>query len=76
DGPDGLDAPGMDRPTTNFEAVVANPPYSAHWDNNENNLKDPRFSAYGKLATKTKADYAFVLHCLYQLSPEVTIAIV
>ena len=76
DWPDGLDAQGIDRPKTNFDAVVANPPYSAHWDNNENKLKDPRFSAYGKLAPKTKADYAFVLHGLYHLSPEGTMAIV
>ncbi len=53
-----------------FEAVVANPPFSAHWKSNENPLNntDERFSQYGKLAPKTKADYAFVLHMIHQLA--------
>ena len=75
DWPDGLDAKGVDHPRS-FDAVVANPPYSAHWDNNETKLKDPRFQEYGKLAPKTKADYAFVLHSLYHLNDEGTMAIV
>src|SRR3712207_2315314 len=48
DWPDGMDAKGVDHPRS-FDAVVANPPYSAKWDNNETKLKDPRFSEYGKL---------------------------
>lgn len=75
DWPDGKDEKGIDRPRS-FDAVVANPPYSAHWDNNETKLKDPRFSDYGKLAPKTKADYAFVLHSLYHLNEDGTMAIV
>ena len=53
-----------------FEAVVANPPFSAHWkgDTNPINSTDERFSQYGKLAPKTKADYAFVLHMIHQLA--------
>lgn len=49
------------------DAVVSNPPYSAHWDR-EGNKGDPRF-AYG-LAPKKKADYAFVLHELYHLKDD------
>ena len=75
DWPDGPDAKGIDHPRS-FDAVVANPPYSAHWDNNESKLKDPRFKDYGKLAPKTKADYSFVLHGLYHLNDEGTMAIV
>jgi type I restriction enzyme M protein len=75
DWPDGKDAKGIDRPRS-FDAVVANPPYSAHWENSETKLKDPRFQNFGKLAPKTKADYAFVLHCLYHLNDEGTMAIV
>ena len=75
DWPDGLDAKGVDRPRS-FDAVVANPPYSAHWDNSESKLKDARFKDYGKLAPKTKADYAFILHSLYHLGNEGTMAIV
>lgn len=74
DWPDG-EVNGIDRPRS-FDAVVANPPYSAKWDNNEKKLKDPRFKGYGKLAPKSKADYAFVLHSLYHLSAEGTMAIV
>ena len=53
-----------------FEAVVANPPFSAHWKGDANPLysTDERFSQYGRLAPKTKADYAFLQHMLYQLA--------
>ncbi len=53
-----------------FEAVVANPPFSAHWKGKENPLfsSDERFSQYGRLAPKTKADYAFLTHMYYQLA--------
>lgn len=75
DWPDGPDEKGMDHPRS-FDAVVANPPYSAKWDNRESKLKDPRFSEYGKLAPASKADYAFVLHSLYHLNENGTMAIV
>ncbi|MHA0856337.1 type I restriction-modification system subunit M [Paenibacillus sp. CMAA1364] len=75
DWPDGLDAKGNDQPRS-FDAVVANPPYSAHWDNSETKLKDARFSEYGRLAPRTKADYAFILHSLYHLNDTGTMAIV
>lgn len=75
DWPDGLDEKGIDRPRS-FDAVVANPPYSAHWDNSETKLKDARFSEYGKLAPRTKADYAFILHSIYHLNDTGTMAIV
>lgn len=53
-----------------FEAIVANPPFSAHWKGDENPIyqNDPRFSQYGKLAPKTKADFAFMQHMLFQLA--------
>ena len=50
-----------------FEAVVANPPFSAKWSANSLFLEDDRFSQYGKLAPKSKADFAFVQHMLYHL---------
>ncbi|MFG4001372.1 type I restriction-modification system subunit M [Flavobacterium aquidurense] len=61
-----------------FEAIVANPPFSAHWKGDANPLynTDERFSQYGKLAPKTKADYAFVLHMLYHLADNGTMACV
>ncbi|MDN5979270.1 type I restriction-modification system subunit M, partial [Bifidobacterium mongoliense] len=75
DWPDGPDKEGNDHPRT-FDAVVVNPPYSAHWDNNENKLKDQRFNPFGALAPASKADYAFVLHSLYHLNANGTMAIV
>jgi len=53
-----------------FEAIVANPPFSAHWrsDANPLNSTDERFSQYGRIAPRTKADYAFLQHMLYQLA--------
>lgn len=75
DWPDGPDENGNPQLRT-FDAVVANPPYSAHWNNEAGKLKDPRFSDYGKLAPASKADYAFVLHSLYHLNRTGTMAIV
>ncbi|MFT8442063.1 MAG: type I restriction-modification system subunit M [Bifidobacterium aquikefiri] len=76
DWPDGPDpATGKDQPRS-FDAVVANPPYSAHWDNDPAKLKDSRFSPFGVLAPKSKADYAFILHGLYHLNNTGTMAIV
>lgn len=59
-----------------FEALVANPPYSMKWDANSLKLSDERFSPYGKLAPKSKADFAFVQHMIYQLDENGTMAIV
>ena len=61
-----------------FEAVVANPPFSAHWKSDANplNSTDERFSQYGRLAPKTKADFAFVTHMVHQLADNGTMATV
>ena len=59
-----------------FEAIVANPPFSAKWSSDKSFLDDERFSAYGKLAPKSKADYAFVQHMIYHLDENGTMAIV
>lgn len=59
-----------------FEAVVANPPFSAKWSANKLFEADDRFSDYGKLAPASKADFAFVQHMLYQLDDNGTMAIV
>lgn len=59
-----------------FEAVVANPPYSIKWKANDLKLSDERFSPYGKLAPKSKADFAFVQHMIYQLDENGTMGIV
>lgn len=52
---------------TDFDAVLMNPPYSAKWSANTGFLSDTRFSSYGVLAPKSKADFAFLLHGLYHL---------
>ena len=63
-------------PDMQFEAIVANPPFSAHWSANPLFMSDDRFSQYGKLAPKSKADYAFVQHMVYHLDDNGIMAIV
>lgn len=61
-----------------FDAIVSNPPYSTRWAGDDNPLliNDDRFSPAGVLAPKTKADLAFTMHILYNLSTAGTAAIV
>lgn len=59
-----------------FDAVVANPPFSAKWSADPIYLQDERFSRYGKLAPSSKADMAFVQHMLHQLDEQGTMAVV
>ncbi|EWH12639.1 type I restriction-modification system, M subunit [Cellulophaga geojensis KL-A] len=59
-----------------FEAIVANPPFSAKWSASPLFMSDDRFSAYGKLAPKSKADFAFVQHMVHQLDDNGTMACV
>jgi len=59
-----------------FEAIVANPPFSQQWNANDLKLSDNRFSQYGKLAPKTKADFAFIQHMIFQLAENGTMAVV
>lgn len=56
------------------DVVVSNPPYSAHWSPSEHQ-NDPRYTGYG-LAPVGRADYAFLLHCLYHLKDDGVMAIV
>ena len=59
-----------------FEAIVANPPFSAKWSASPLFMSDDRFSAYGKLAPSSKADFAFVQHMVHQLADNGTMALV
>lgn len=61
-----------------FEAIVSNPPYSIKWEGSDNGLliNDPRFAPAGVLAPKSKADFAFIMHCLHWLATNGTAAIV
>jgi len=59
-----------------FEAIVANPPFSAKWSANSLFTSDERFSQYGKLAPSSKADYAFVTHMIHHLDENGIMAIV
>lgn len=65
---DTLENPSPDHFDERFEAIVANPPFSAKWSASPLFMSDDRFAAYGKLAPKTKADFAFVQHMVHQLS--------
>ncbi|WP_271271142.1 type I restriction-modification system subunit M [Aliamphritea hakodatensis] len=59
-----------------FDAVVANPPFSAKWSAAAGHLTDERFQDYGKLAPASKADFAFVQHMYHQLDENGTLAVV
>ena len=61
-----------------FDAIVSNPPYSIKWigDDDPTLINDDRFAPAGVLAPKSKADFAFVLHCLSYLSSKGRAAIV
>ena len=59
-----------------FEAIVANPPFSANWSANPLFTSDDRFSQYGKLAPSSKADFAFVQHMIHHLADNGAMALV
>ena len=60
-----------------FDAVVMNPPYSVkNWNREDLKVSDPRFEIAGVLPPNSRGDYAFLLHGLYHLGPEGTMAIV
>lgn len=73
---DTLDGDWPTEEETDFNMVLMNPPYSAKWSAAAGFLQDERFSDYGVLAPKSKADYAFLLHGLYHLKNNGTMAIV
>ena len=74
---DTLDADWPTGEDTEFDVVTMNPPYSANWSAAEGFKQDERFMDYGgKLAPKSKADYAFLLHGFYHLKQTGTMAIV
>ncbi|MBX3242748.1 MAG: type I restriction-modification system subunit M [Chitinophagaceae bacterium] len=58
-----------------FDAVVANPPFSLRWEPNDTLAEDFRFKGYG-LAPKSAADFAFLLHGFHFLGKEGTMAII
>ncbi len=60
---------------TEFDAIVANPPFSLRWEPNEAMGEDFRFKSYG-LAPKSAADFAFLLHGFHFLAKEGTMAII
>jgi type I restriction enzyme M protein len=59
-----------------FDSVLMNPPFSAKWSSDKSLLEDARFKHYEKLAPKSKADFAFLLHGYYHLKETGTMAIV
>lgn len=58
-----------------FDAIVANPPFSLRWEPTEAMADDFRFKSYG-LAPKSAADFSFLLHGFHFLSGEGTMAII
>ncbi len=73
---DTLEHPAPEHADLHFDAIVANPPFSANWSASAIHENDDRFSAYGKLAPKTKADFAFVQHMIHHLDNGASMACV
>lgn len=58
-----------------FDAIVANPPFSLRWEPDDTLAEDFRFKSYG-LAPKSAADFAFLLHGFHFLGKEGVMAII
>ena len=58
-----------------FDAIVANPPFSYRWDPTDAMGDDVRFKNHG-LAPKSAADFAFLLHGFHFLKDEGVMAII
>jgi type I restriction enzyme M protein len=58
-----------------FDAIVANPPFSLRWEPNDTMAEDFRFKSYG-LAPRSAADFAFLLHGFHFLGNEGVMAII
>ncbi|MFK7797474.1 MAG: type I restriction-modification system subunit M [Aureispira sp.] len=58
-----------------FDAIVANPPFSLRWSASDVMAQDFRFKDHG-LAPKSAADFAFLLHGFHFLSDNGTMAII
>lgn len=58
-----------------FDAIVANPPFSLRWEPNDTLAEDFRFKSHG-LSPKSAADFAFLLHGFHFLAKEGTMAII
>ncbi len=59
-----------------FEAIVANPPFSANWSASPLFMSDDRFAQFWRLAPSSKADFAFIQHMIYQLDDNGIMAVV
>jgi type I restriction enzyme M protein len=58
-----------------FDAVVANPPFSYRWEQGDVMSEDMRFKNHG-VAPKSAADFAFLLHGLHYLKDDGAMAII
>jgi type I restriction enzyme M protein len=58
-----------------FDAVVANPPFSYRWDPTDAIGEDMRFKNHG-VAPRSAADFAFLLHGLHYLKDDGVMAII
>jgi len=58
-----------------FDAVVANPPFSYRWEPSDAISEDMRFKNHG-VAPKSAADFAFLLHGLHYLKDDGVMAII
>jgi type I restriction enzyme M protein len=58
-----------------FDAVVANPPFSYRWEPTDAISEDMRFKSHG-VAPKSAADFAFLLHGLHYVKDDGVMAVI
>ena len=73
---DTIEHPAEAHQSLKFEAVVANPPFSAKWSQNEMSVGDACFSDFPRLPPASKADYCFVMHMLHHLADNGVMAVI
>lgn len=53
-----------------YGVIIGEPPFGGIWSPERLGEGDPRFSIYEKVAPKSKADFAYIQHMLYQLKED------
>jgi type I restriction enzyme M protein len=69
---DCLEHPGFEG--VKFDAIVSNLICYSHWSGDQKFLNDERFKDYGRVPPKTLSNFALLLHMLYYLKDDGTMA--
>ncbi|TQR31712.1 hypothetical protein C7Y47_13915 [Lysinibacillus sphaericus] len=53
-----------------YDVAIGEPPFGGMWSPEQLEGSDPRFAIYEKVAPKSKTDFAYIQHMLYQLKED------